>query len=157
MTRTGTVPVRQITPTSATREPNWLGRIDYADAFTVDVDDPRQRTAEQWMRAMLEQAPWSMRLRLVAAWSALGLKLGLPGPNRILGWEVRCSEPDFVLLGADSRIGMPGQLLLRREHGRLLFATLVRHDNALVRTLWQSVVASHVDTVAVLLTRLARS
>ncbi|WP_234794144.1 hypothetical protein [Mycolicibacterium flavescens] len=129
-----------------------LGRVDYADAFEVDIAQPRDRRAEEWLRAMLEGAPLSTRARLLMSWSTLGLKLRLPGADRsILGWEIRVSDDDFVLLGAHSRLGMPGELLLRRGDGGLLFATLVRHDNAMVRRMWAAVEAAHVTTVRALL------
>ena len=75
----------------------------------------------------------------------------------VLGWPIRASDPDFVLLGAESRVGMPGELLLRREDDGLLFATFVRHDNPLVRALWARVVPGHVRTVRTLLERASRN
>ncbi|WP_235632045.1 hypothetical protein [Mycolicibacterium rutilum] len=121
----------------------------------MDIAEAHDRSPEQWMRAMLDGAPLSTRLRLVAAWSTIGLKLRVPGADHsILGWDIRVSDDDLVLLGADSRIGMPGELLLRRRDGGLLFATLVRQDNAVVRRLWATIEASHVTTVRALLDRL---
>jgi hypothetical protein len=149
--------VRQITPDADTKSSSVLGRIDYADAFVVDVGAPRSRPAEQWMRVILEDAPASMRLRLLSAWSAIGLKVSLPGSARsVLGWQIRAADDDFVLLGADSRIGMPGELLLRRQENGLLFATLVRHDNSIARALWSSIEAAHVRTVRSILEMASR-
>jgi hypothetical protein len=139
--------VRQIEPTAAIRASSTLDRIDYDDAFVVDVESPRSRIAEQWMRVILEDAPASVRLRLLSAWPAIGLKLRPWSDRSVLGWEIRASDDDVVLLGADSRIGMPGELLLqRREHG-LLFATFVRQGNSIARAMWSSIEAAHVRTV----------
>jgi len=140
--------VRRITPDADIRSLSTLVRIDYADAFTVDVDAPQSRRAEEWMRVILEDAPASMRLRLLSAWSAIGLKVSLPGTGRsVLGWQIRASDSDYVLLGADSRIGMPGELLLGRRDDGLLFATFAQHDNSIARGLWSSIEAAHVRTV----------
>ncbi|OBG13143.1 hypothetical protein A5765_00955 [Mycolicibacterium celeriflavum] len=146
--------VRQIPAVDLSRTPSMLSRIDYVDAFEVDVRRPGDCGAEEWMRTILEGAPLSMRARLLSAWSAIGLKLRLPGSDRsILGWDIRAGDDDFVLLGAPSRIGMPGELLLRRKEGGLLFQTFVRHDNSIVRALWARIEASHVKTVRSLLAR----
>jgi hypothetical protein len=147
-TKAGEAGVRQITADADARSSSTLTRIDYADAFAVDVVAPRGRRAEEWMRVILEDAPASVRLRLLSGWSAIGLKVSLPGSGRsVLGWQIRASDSDFVLLGAESRIGMPGELLLQRHETGLLFATFVQHDNAIARALWASVEATHVRTV----------
>ncbi|WP_326546545.1 hypothetical protein QGN32_23495 [Mycolicibacterium sp. ND9-15] len=149
--------VRQVASATAPRTPTTLGRIDYVDAFEVDVARSHDRGAEQWMRAILEGAPLPARMQLLSAWSAIGLKLRFPGADSsILGWDVRASDDDFVLLGAHSRIGMPGELLLRRQEHRLLFATFVRHDRPIARALWATIEASHVKTVRSLLERVCR-
>lgn len=149
--------VRQIRPVSALRSASTIGRIDYADAFDVGIERPLNRSAEEWMRMILEGAPIRTRIRLVSAWSAIGLKLRpLGSDGAILGWDIRAADDDFVLLGAHSRIGMPGELLLRRQQGGLVFATFVRHDNAIARAVWAAIEASHVQTVRSLLERACR-
>jgi len=149
--------VRQVTPDAYTRSSSTLTRIDYADSFVVDVDAPHSRRAEEWMRVILEDAPASVRLRLLSAWSAIGLKVSLPGSDRsVLGWQIRASDSDFVLLGAESRIGMPGELLLQRQQRGLLFATFVQQDNAITRALWASIEAAHVRTVRSILEMASR-
>jgi hypothetical protein len=47
----------------------------------------------------------------------------------ILGWEIGVSAPEFVLLGRDSLIGMPGELLFKRKHDAFLFCTYVQHNS----------------------------
>lgn len=148
------VRVRQVGPTPNAETLTMLGRLDYRDAFLVDVGPTGTRTAEQWARLILEDAPPSVRLRLLAAWTTIGLKLNLspsPGDRSVLGWKIRSDDPDFVLLGADSRIGMPGELLVRRAGDQLLFCTFVRCDNVLARVLWAAIEAAHVRTVRALL------
>lgn len=144
--------VRQITVPDHARAESTLARIDYADAFLADVGPTRRRTAEAWARAVLEDAPPAIRRTLASGWSALGLKVGLGSPaDTVLGWPIRRSTPDIVLLGAGSRIGMPGELLFARRGDDLLFATFVEQDNPAARALWAGVERVHIPTVRHLL------
>src|SRR5947208_422016 len=93
--------VRQVDVPPAARQLSTLSHIDYEDAFVVDVVATAERTPEQWARAALEDAPSSTRGALLAGWSSIGLKLDRTRSSRsVLGWRVRASFPDFVLLGA---------------------------------------------------------
>jgi hypothetical protein len=138
--------VRQIEVPPAARALSTLARIDYEDAFLVETAAVGERTAEEWARTALEGAPVAIRTALVSGWSSIGLKLDRWG-GTVLGWPIRKSTPDFVLLGADSRIGMPGQLLFKREQRGLLFATFVQHDNNVARAVWAATEPVHVPTV----------
>jgi hypothetical protein len=150
-------PVRQVAVPAAARALSTLARIDYADAFILDTGPVRDRTAEQWARAILQGAPITVRSKLLAGWSAIGLKLGRGRCGRsVLGWQVRASTPEFVLLGAESNIGMPGQLLFKRETQALLFCTFVQHDNPIARAAWAAVVPAHVRTVRDILEQAGR-
>ena len=145
-------PVRQIEVPQGARAISRLARIDYADAFAVDVGRARERTAEEWARAFLEDAPRTVQRTLQSGWSAIGLRLGgAPSDRSVLGWEIRRGTPDFVLLGADSRIGMPGELLFKRRQRTLLFATFVQQDNQVARAVWARVEPVHVPIVRRLL------
>jgi hypothetical protein len=149
--------VRQIAVAPEVLALSTLSRVDYADAFMVDVDAVRERTAEQWARAVLEGAPAPVRRTLTSGWDALGLKLGGEGVEGfVLGWQIRRSTPDEVILGADSRIGMPAELLVKREPQALLFSTFVQHDNRMARTVWAGVEPVHVPIVRRVLARVAR-
>jgi hypothetical protein len=129
-----------------------LPHVDYEDAFLVDIGRVEDRTAEQWARAILDDAPAIVRATLVTGWSALGLQIGSPGSDgSLLGWEVRRSTPDYALLGAGSRLGMPAELLFKRQEQRLLFATFVRQENRLGRATWAAVEHVHRPIVRSLL------
>jgi hypothetical protein len=132
-----------------------LSRIDYEDAFLLDAGV--QRSAEEWVHAMLNDAPLMVRSRLVAGWLALGLNLRGPwSAHRVLGWHVQHSDSDFVLLAADSWLGLRGQLLFRSEPRGLLFATFVQQNNPLVRSLWVKITQRHQQVVQSLLVHAAR-
>ena len=147
--------VSQIQPPADAMALSTLPRIDYADAFLVDSDV--ERTPEQWIRAVLHDAPLPVRTRLVSGWTALGLKLGPPSsPRRVLGWKVHRSGPGFVLLAADGRLGLGGELLFRREPRGLLFATFVQHSNPAARRAWTAITPTHQRVVRSLLTQAAR-
>lgn len=128
-----------------------LARIDYYDAFLADVGPVRGRTAEQFAREILEGAPLALRTRLLSGWSAIGLRIG-PSDGSVLGWKIRRATTDLVLLGADSRIGMPGELLFMRHQCGVLFATFVHKSNFVARAVWATVEPAHVRTVRHLLT-----
>jgi hypothetical protein len=121
-----------------------LSRVDYADAFVVENGRAQDRTAEQWARAIFEDAPMRMGLPVRWAWLAQGLKLGSARSDRLVfGWELRRSTPDFALLGADSRIGMPAEILFMRQQDSLLVAVFVQHDNHIARAVWAGVRPVH--------------
>jgi hypothetical protein len=136
--------VRQIDVPPKARALSTLSRIDYEDAFLVNVDGPHERTAEQWARAILERAPVIVQQALRWSWSLLGLKLRGQEPGRfLLGWEVRSADPDFVLLGADSLMGMPAELLLTRRQRALLFDTFVQLPRPFGHAIWAVVEPVH--------------
>lgn len=150
--------VRQVAVPAEARGLSTLSQIDYEDAFLVDVGDARRRTAEQWARAILDEAPAALRLELWWTWSVLGLRLASPRSARhVLGWELRRSTPDVALLGARSRIGMPAELLVKRETGaQLLFDTFVQHGNPIARAVWAAIDPVHRPAARHVLTQAAR-
>jgi hypothetical protein len=149
--------VRQVAAPPATRTLSTLSHVDYEDAFLVETGPAQDRTAEQWARAILEDVPIIMRSALPWAWFALGLQLGSTRSERfVLGWEVRRSTPDFVLLGASSRLGLPAELLFERRQHTLLFATFVQQDNQIARAVWAGVEPGHRQIVRYVLERASR-
>jgi hypothetical protein len=151
-----TVTVEQIDPPQGVRDLSALPRVDYADAFVVNVAASPDWTAERWARAVLEEAPAEMRARLSAGWTALGLT-SVTTAGSILGWGVRHADQDTLLLGRESRIGMPGELLFVRRPEGLLFATFVHHHTVATRPMWASVERVHVRMVSTLLERAGRA
>ncbi len=144
--------VRQVPVPADARALATISTIDYEDGFVVDIERAEARTPEQWARAILEDAPVRTRSALLSGWSALGLKLGTDQPaRRVLGWQIRRSTPEFVLLGADSRVGMPAELLFVPQQRELFFATFVQQSNQLARLAWAGVESVHVRTVRSLL------
>jgi hypothetical protein len=144
--------VRQVAVPSAARALITLSRTDYADAFRLDTGQAQHRTAVQWARAILEDASSPLPTKLLLGWKMIGLALVETRERRAVhGWEIRTSTPEFVLLGAESRLGMHGQLLFKCEGDALLFATFVQHDNHAARAVWAAVQRKHLRTVGNLL------
>jgi hypothetical protein len=132
-----------------------FSHVDYVDAFLIASDV--RRTPQQWIRAVLQDAPLAVQARLVSGWTALGLKLGPPASSgRVLGWTVHRSAPDYVVLAADGRLGLNGELLFRTEPRGLLFATFVQHSNPCARRAWTAITPTHRRVVRSLLTHAAR-
>jgi alpha-N-arabinofuranosidase len=147
--------VRQISLPAEARAISTLSRIDYSDAFVVDAGV--ELGPERWARAMVADAPLAMRVRLLSGWTALGLRLGLPwAADRVLGWRVRESKPGFVLLRANSWLGMKAELLFCVQPRGVLFATLIQQKHALARGLWRKVAPTHQAVVRSLLLNAAR-
>lgn len=144
--------VEQIALPPAARRLTTLPHVDYTDAFLVAFAPGAEPTPERWARAVIEGAPRRVRIQLLCSWTALGLKLGSPwSERRVLGWEVRRDSRDALLLGADSRIGLPGELLFKREPGAMLFATFTRQSNPAARALWSATIDRHQRVVRSLL------
>jgi hypothetical protein len=142
-----TAEVRQVDVPPSARALSTLSRIDYCDAFLFDVGSTHDESAEDLIREILERAPLAVRTQLLSGWSAIGLKVGNTSNGSVLGWEVRRTVPDHVLLGAESRIGMPGELLLKKEDDALLFATFVAQRNLVARAVWAVTEPVHVRVV----------
>ena len=148
--------VRQVTIPRAARTLSTLPSIDYGDAFVAGTARAQERTAEQGARAVLEDAPGAVKRGLRSGWLSLGLKLGATGSDRhVLGWEIRASTADHVLLFADSRVGMPAELLVMRRKRSLLFCTFVHHGNPAARAVWAGIEPVHVPIVRRVLERAA--
>jgi hypothetical protein len=141
---------------SSARALSALARVDYCDAFLFDVGSTHDESAEELIREILEGAPLAVRTQLLSGWSAIGLKVGNTSERSVLGWEVRRTVPDHVLLGAESRIGMPGELLLKKEGDALLFATFVAQRNLIARAVWAVTEPVHVRVVRDILDQASR-
>jgi hypothetical protein len=139
--------VRRVDVAPSVRALSTLARVDYADSFLVDVGSRLDHDAEQLAREIMEGVSERMRSQLLAGWSAIGLKIGRSSGPSLLGWQVRRSAPDHLLVGADSRIGMPGELLFKKDSGAVLFATFVQQSNLLARAVWAATEPVHVRIV----------
>jgi hypothetical protein len=133
-----------------------LPRVDYRDGFHLELPGGPELSGEEWAREMLLGASSETRQSLRRGWPLIGLKMAPGGAeDSILGWRLRHSGPDHALLGADSRIGMPAELLFRPEPGGgLYFATFIR-QSPVGRLLWAPIGPPHRRIVPALMRRAA--
>ena len=149
--------VRKVSLPPQARSLCSLPRIDYWDAFVAETEQAQDLTADDWIRKVLEAAPLRFRVTAPVTWFSLGLKHGLPwSSENMLGWPVRRREADFILLGAESRAGMPAELLLMRRADSLLFCTFIQHQRSAMRRIWAAVEPPHQRIVPALLRRAVR-
>jgi hypothetical protein len=146
--------VRQVAVPPGARAVTTLAHIDYEDAFALETTAAQERTAEQWARAVLEDAPAAFRRTLRRTWFALGLQLG---PARtegfVFGWEVRSTTADIALLAVRSRIGLRAELVFKREQHLLVLASFVQDQNRIARAATAAVAPVHRQAVRYLLTQ----
>jgi hypothetical protein len=133
-----------------------LPRVDYSDAFRVELSGGPSLSGEEWARETLEGASPKARRELSRGWPLLGLKMApVATEGAVLGWRLRHGHDDFALLGAESRTGMPAELLFRPEPDGLLFATFIGFRNPLMRVVWAPIGPPHRRVVPALLRRAA--
>lgn len=143
--------VHQVAASSLLRKLTTLSSVDYADTYRVERICTEGHRPVELMRNILEGASRTDRIKLVAGWSAIGLEVAGRSGDRVLGWHVRTSGSEHVLLGAESRIGMPAELLVAVERNALVFATFVQQSNDLARAVWSAIEPAHVRFVPHLL------
>jgi len=146
--------VRQVPLPPEMRALSTLPQIDYSDVFLAETDRAQDFTAEEWLRKILESAPAKFKVAAPTTWFSLGLKHGLPWSDRtILGWPVRQRDPNFIRVGAESRTGMPAELLLKRNADSIILATLIQHRSPVMKRVWSAVAPHHRRVVPQLLWR----
>jgi hypothetical protein len=150
--------VREVALPPPARTLSTLSRVDYTDAFRLETPQVQDRTGEGWIRAILEDAPTATRRRLRRGWFLLGVRLGSTEDDRlVLGWEVRRSTQDFVVLAARSLLGMEAEVLCRREPDALLVATFMQLNNPLARAVWAAIAPHHRKVLRHLISQASRT
>jgi hypothetical protein len=136
--------VREITLPRTAQALSTLRHIDYTDGCRMNTAYAEEITAEEWARALLEQAPEATRRGLRRGWHALGVRLGsADDPRLVLGWEVRESSEDHVVLGVRSWIGTDAEVLCVRESDAVVVGTLVQLRNPVARAVWACIESHH--------------
>ena len=138
-------------------EPLAGGGHDYADAFEVRLADPDHRTAEQWLRAGLEQAPAPVRRTIrIAHRHVLRFRLGPPSPDRVLGWDIATSTPGVFSLQTRSSMMRAAIVVRRRAATSTTLTTVLHYDRpVLCRVVWTLVGPLHRRIAPLLLARAA--
>jgi hypothetical protein len=135
------------------------GRPDYADAFEIRPAAHDPRTAEQWLRAGLEQSPAALRRAiLVVHRRVLRLRLGpLEAVDHVLGWRITADEPDVVRLEASGPLADAVIVGRRTATGSTLLTTALRYRHAAAaRMIWACAGPLHRRVAPYLLARAAQ-
>jgi hypothetical protein len=150
------IEVREVEVSAGALGLSTLPWVDYRDGFRLDLPGGPELSGEEWAREMLEGAAPETRRSLRRGWPLIGLKMAPRGAEgAILGWRLRHSGPDYALLGAESRIGMPAELLFRPEPGGFFFATFIQQRNPFVHMLWAPIGPPHRRIVPALMRKAA--
>jgi len=146
-----TVPWQRPAP-AAMHRLDRLIEADYTDLFMIAPVDGHMKSPEQWARAILEGAPWSLLVIVGLAWRVLGLRLGpRASPDYILGFKIADRGKDHIIFGTTSWMMTP-HLVLKVEGDRVLVATLIRYERRSARCIWPPLSMIH-RRVGIALTR----
>jgi hypothetical protein len=115
-----------------------LADPDYLDLFTATTNEASVKTAEDWARAVLEGAPYYIRLGVFGvAWPLLlGLRLG-PGrsPDYIAGWKIADRGDSWLRIEAASWM-MTASLVFKVDEAQLSWASFARYDRRVAALVW---------------------
>ncbi|WP_328609601.1 nitroreductase/quinone reductase family protein [Amycolatopsis sp. NBC_00345] len=107
---------------------------DFTSTVDIARPDGDERTAEQWARAVWEDAPAPVRAFLRAGWAYLGLRVRR-APGRVFGWTVVESTPETVVLEAPSSL-MAARNVVHVDGARVRWTTTVSYRRPVARLLW---------------------
>jgi hypothetical protein len=134
---------------------------DYADVFEIRRPESDPRSAEEFARCALEEAPWPARGTVrIAHRHLLRLRLGpRSSTDHLFGWKILTSQPDVIHLEAVSPLPGRGAMVgRRRDPTRTVLTTYVFFTRpALGRVLWAVAGPLHRRIAAYLLERAAAS
>ena len=131
---------------------------DYASAFAADVAGADARSAEDWARTILEDAPRALRWFVVAGWRCvLLLRLAPRGTaGTVAGWTlIASSTPTTVTLEVASRL-ITAHKVMSVAPDRITLTTYVWFRSRLGRAVWSALAPVH-HRVEPLLVTLAAS
>jgi len=128
------------------------------DTYACEISTAKAsaRTAEQWARAVFEDAPSLVRSFIVFGWiAALRLKLASRrSPTHVVGWSVVSAGADVIVLGVESPL-LRAQLVVQVESAAVVHATFVAFHNRLGRILWAAAAPIHRVAIPYLLNHAA--
>jgi hypothetical protein len=153
MSRSSSARALRVEVTQQSRELDTLADPNYAAAWEVMIPDGDARSAEQWARAIFEEAPPALRAFIVAGWT-VGLQLSLgprPSPDHVLGWKIESATADQIILSVESMLIGTAHFLLKVESSRVLLTNFVRYEKSAARPIWSAVQPLHHRIVPYLL------
>ena len=132
-----------------------LADADYIDLFTVTTPMATDRSAEEWARAILEQAPLS-RQNARAFYQLMGLRLGPEhSPDHVQGWKIAARGANWIRVETASWY-MTAQAVCLVEEDRVSISLSVRYDQPVAALVWRRVSGRHQRAVPVMLRQAVR-
>jgi hypothetical protein len=126
-----------------------IPRADYVDSYTAATTNVRDRSPEEWARAVLEDTPLGHRARLL--WRLLGLRLGPPSsPDHVQGWKIAARGDDWIRVETSSWFAT-AHAICNVDDGHVSLALFLRYDRPIARLIWGPVSVMHQRAVPVLL------
>ncbi|MGH3517461.1 MAG: DUF2867 domain-containing protein [Haloechinothrix sp.] len=132
--------VTQVPIPPRARELAGLRRVDYADAFAIDVE--AQHSPAEWIRVAAAASP-AVFTAVRLAHQALGLHLEPTGaPDHPIGWDVLHDEAEEAVLGNHGVLGVP-RIVGLTPPGQIVVATLIQFNGLAGRALWLAFAPGH--------------
>jgi hypothetical protein len=124
----------------------------YTCAFEIDVPPAGTRSAEEWVRAIMEDGPAPVRWFVLAGWiAALRLRLGpRPSLDHVLGWKILSATPTEIVIGVEGATLSAHQVVLVQDT-KAVHATIVHFDRPAARVLWAVAAPIHVQVIPYLM------
>jgi hypothetical protein len=139
----------------AVRSLTTLADPDYVDLFTVTTAVAADRSAEEWARAVLEEAPLSRRDARVL-WRFMGLRLGPPhSADHVQGWKIAARGDNWLRVETASWY-MTAQAVCLVEEGQVSLSLSLRYDRPVGALVWALVSGPHQRAVPVMLRQAVR-
>jgi hypothetical protein len=125
---------------------------DYIDSFTLDTPAARERSVEEWARAVLEEAALSRRYAR-RFWRLMGLRLGPPpySSAHVQGWAIAGTGADWIRLETQSWY-MSAEAVCLVDDDQVSLSLSLHFDRQPVgRLVWAFVEGPHQRAVPVML------
>ena len=134
----------------AVRALTTLAEPDYVDLFTVTTPRATDNSAEEWARAVLEQAPLARRnARLL--WRLIGLRLGPPhSPDHVQGWKIAERGDNWLRIETASWY-LTAQAVCLVNEDQVSLSLSLRYDRPVAAVVWARVSGPHQRAVPVML------
>jgi hypothetical protein len=139
----------------AVRSLTTLADPDYADLFTITTAMAADRSAEEWARAVLEQAPVSRR-NARALWRFMGLHLGpRHSADHVQGWKIAARGDNWLRVETASWY-LTAQAVCLVEERQVSLSLSLRYDRPVGALVWTLVSGPHQRAVPVMLHQAVR-
>lgn len=139
----------------AVRARTTLTKPDYIDLFTVTTPMATDNSAEEWARAVLEQAPLSRR-NARRLWRVMGLRLGRPrSADHVQGWTIAARGDNWLRVETASWY-LTAQAVCLVEERQVSLSLSLRYDRRVGALVWALVSGPHQRAVPVMLRQAVR-